>query len=81
MHIDKRLLDPYEIPQHLIPPGMIYQWVSKKTFGEIDPQYQTMLDAGWTNVPYRRLEGHFRGKYRGGVGYEEEIRIGGQVLM
>jgi len=60
---------------------MIYQWVSKNTFGGIDKQYQTMLDAGWTNVPYKRLERHFRGKYQGGPGYEDEIRIGGQVLM
>jgi hypothetical protein len=71
--------DPYEIPAHLIPPGMIYQWVAKKSFGQIDKQLQSMLDAGWTRVPYGRLEQHFRGRYRGDS--NDEISVGGQVLM
>ena len=71
-------LDPYEIPPHLIPPGMIYQWVAKKSFGRIDPQYQAMIDAGWGEVPYKRMEEFYRGRYRG---EGTEILFGGQVLM
>ena len=73
-----RLSDPYDIPQHLIPPGIIFQWVAKKSFGRIDPQYQAMIEAGWGEVPYKRLEDHFRGRYRG---EGTEILVGGQVLM
>ena len=40
-----KFMDPFEVPEHLIPPGMIYQWVSKKSHGQIDPQYQTMLNS------------------------------------
>lgn len=69
--------DPYEIPAHLIPPGMIYQWCSKETFGRPDPQFRNMEEAGWTKVPYQRLEKHFRGRHR----YDNEIMVGGQVLM
>jgi len=72
------LSDPYDIPRHLTPPGMTYQWVSKKTFGEIDRQYQTMLDAGWQPVPYVRLLDFYRGRYRGDG---DTVNIGGQVLM
>lgn len=72
-------IDPFEIPEHLVPPGMIYQWVAKKQFGQPDKRFQTMLDAGWTRVPYRRLESHYRGRYRGEDA--NEIMIGGQVLM
>ncbi len=71
-------VDPYEIPEHLIPPGMIYQWVSKRSFGQIDKQFQTMRDAGWTEVPYERLASHFKGKYRSEV---SGVLIGGQTLM
>ncbi len=71
-------LDPYEIPAHLIPPGMICQWVAKKSGARIDPQYQAMTEAGWIEVPYHRLERHYRGHYRG---QDNEIIIGGQVLM
>lgn len=71
-------LDPYEIPAHLIPPGIMYQWVAKKSAGRIDPQYQAMVEAGWGEVPYKRLEGHYRGRYRS---EGTEILIGGQVLM
>ena len=65
-----RLTDPYDIPAHLIPPGMVYQWVAKKNaghkgFGRIDPQYQAMTEAGWVEVPYKRLEEFYRGRYRG----------------
>ncbi len=75
----KASLDPYEIPAHLIPPGMIFQWVSKKTeVNRIDPQYQQMLEAGWGEVPYERMEQHYCGHYRG---QGQEILIGGQVLM
>src|SRR6185369_12929307 len=70
-------LDPFEIPAHLTPPGMIYQWVAKKSHGEIDPHWQTMLNAGWTAVPYQRLEAHYKGRYRFG----DVVMIGGQVLM
>lgn len=73
-----RLGDPYEIPSDLIPPGMIYQWVAKKSGNRIDPQYQKMIEAGWGEVPYKRLESHYQGRYRG---EETEIQIGGQVLM
>jgi hypothetical protein len=71
-------LDPYEIPAHLIPPGIIYQWVAKKSGSRIDPQYQAMVEAGWGEVPYQRLEDHYRGRYRG---EGTEIQIGGEVLM
>lgn len=73
-------LDPYDIPAHLIPPGMMYQWVAKKSLGENDPHWQAMLDAGWAVVPYHRLMAHYRGRHQMDDG-SGGILIGGQALM
>lgn len=42
-----RLVDPFELPQHLIPRGMVYQW------------NETPDQPGWRPVPYQRHDGYF----------------------
>jgi hypothetical protein len=70
--------DPFDIPAHLLPPGIVYQWCAKTQFGKIDPQYQTMLDAGWRAVPFQRHADFFPQSYSDTFG---TIQYGGQVLM
>lgn len=70
--------DPFDVPAHLLPPGMIYQWCAKEVRGAVDRQYQQMLEAGWMPVPRLRHGDFFGEKYQGDNG---SIQFGGQVLM
>lgn len=70
--------DPFDVPAHLIPPAVIYQWCAHEVLGESDPHYQQMLQGGWIPVPRLRHADYFGDKYDGGDG---TIQYGGQVLM
>lgn len=69
--------DQLHIPQHLIPPGMDYQWVTDTVAGQPAPQVRMSYEANaWEPVPATRHPGMFMPK-----GYEGEINVGGLVLM
>lgn len=69
--------DPFEIPARIIPAGVSYQWVVRKK-SAIDPQYQTMMEAGWRPVPYGRHDRDFTTDY---CGASADFEFGGMVLM
>lgn len=72
-----RDVDPFYIPPSIIPKGMVYQWCAKYVFGESNPQYRTMLEAGWTPVPIKRHPGVLFSSNDG----DGNIYYGGQMLM
>ena len=78
MLLETKQVDPFDIPPHLVPPGMSYQWCSKKVMGLIDPAYRRYLDAGWCAVPPKRHADFFPSSYTNPVG---EIEYGGCVLL
>jgi hypothetical protein len=51
--------DPYEIPEHLKPAGMSFQWCAKRADSTDDrgADYEKMLDAGWVLVPPQWIPG------------------------
>lgn len=71
-----RTKDPFDVPSHIIPKGMTYQWVAKTIMGEPHPSYKSMIEAGWIAVPAHRHPTEFRS-------FDEQgnVCIGGQVLM
>lgn len=77
----KSSTNPLDIPDHLIPDGMVYQWKRKSLYGKEDEHNMVHVqEAGaWSPVPADR-EGHGilgtkAGRSRG------EIAQGGLVLM
>lgn len=68
--ITLRLRDPFEIPAHLVPRGVSYQW------NPIQPDPEVKHHAsGWSPVPYSRHEGFFAP-----WGAPGDIQIGGLAL-
>src|SRR5579863_5245410 len=76
--------DPFEIPPHLIPDGMTYQWNAVSVKGDTDVVTDLsmgMYENGWRPVPAARHPGYFvpRGTagaiIRGGCRLEERPKI------
>jgi hypothetical protein len=51
--------DPFEVPEHLKPAGMSFQWCAKHadSTGDRGADYEKMLDAGWVLVPPQWIPG------------------------
>lgn len=71
-----RTKDPFDVPSHIIPKGMTYQWVAKTIMGDPHPSYKAMIEAGWIAVPAHRHPTVFRS-------FDEQgnVCVGGQILM
>lgn len=69
--ITLRSRDPFDIPVHLVPHGVRYQWNPIKP----DPMVKEAA-VGWTPVPYSRHEGVFAP-----WGMPGDIEMGGLKLM
>jgi hypothetical protein len=65
--------DPYHVPEHLIPPGSVYQWCTLNR----DEYLIQEPSNNWTPVPFGRVSDHFpRGFNRDG-----EVVFQGMRLM
>ena len=65
------------IPKHIVPDGMRYEWARAKVFGQPDPSNIARREKrGWTPVPAERHPGLFLPK--GTIG---EIEIDGMMLV
>ncbi len=73
-----RGIDLYEIPGRMIPPGMQYQWCATSLMGKPTDMYRTMIDAGWTPVPFTRHQDWFVEERYNINGF---VVVGGQTLM
>lgn len=72
------MYDLYDIPTRMIPPGMQYQWIAVSLKGEKTKTYQTMIEGGWTAVPFSRHQDWFKSeKYN----VNGQVIVGGQLLM
>ena len=51
--------DPFDVPAHLIPEGMVFQWCAKRadSTGDRERDYEKMIDAGWVLVPPQWVPG------------------------
>lgn len=68
--------DPFDFPPNIIPRNMTYQWCATTLFGEKHPQFDTLVQAGWTPVPGKRHPGVFQT-----FDSEGNVFVGGQLLM
>lgn len=67
----------FDVPEELIPDGVVYQWFRTEVFGQPDNKSLTnALRNGWREVPASRHEGVWMPP-----GYEGPIDVEGQRLM
>lgn len=73
--------DRFRVPAHLIPEGMILQWVTDSVFGQPVPQHRAAFEKkGWTPVHQEDFDGAFDGRFMP-KGRPGEIIQDGMVLM
>ncbi len=69
--------DKFHVPQHMIPDGMVYQWVRTEVYGKPDVQnIARMQQKGWQGVPSDRHAGRWLP-----VEHKGPIIVDGLMLM
>ena len=56
--------DPFELPVAFRGRLMTYQWCSPLVCGELNPDYDKLLENGWVPVPAQWLKGWYKGSRR-----------------
>jgi len=69
--------DPFDIPPHMVPAGLKYEWIAKTIMREPYEGYAKALKAGWTPVP---AQWH-RPFYDPDDFPDGPVEYGGQVLL
>lgn len=72
--------DRLKIPPHLIPDGLVAQWVTDSVYGQPVPQHRAEFErGGWTPVHQDDFDGQFDGMFMP-KGKQGEILVDGLVL-